>query len=399
MLTKSDTPIDNVVAVLATYGVEAGFVVPTDTGLSKSILDAHDGLRRFLKAKSVHDFDTQKQGLDNKKEVSVRLVLPNQFDNRLLSLYRPQTKSGDPRMWIGQLGDYAKPFNLIALIVDTNGVVNVVNCSRKDVWESRDQDGSPLHSLLQSAGTSDVASELLQKLKNVSAMGFIKSKRSGSTGIGFTLETLLGIPANSSKNPDYKGIELKSARVAVSGHPKTRADLFAKSPDWKMSHLKSAKEIVNKYGYYSKVEQRMQLYCTIKNVPNPQGLFLRIDQSNTMLENLARKTDGSEEPVVVWSLDVLEERLTTKHPETFWVKAHVRNDGTTEEFHYVSVTHTRSPLVTNFGLLIGSGKIELDYLMHIKPNGQSRDHGYKFKIWPSNFDLLFPPPLIYELSA
>ena len=35
-------------------------------------------------------------------------------------------------------------------------------------------------------------------------------------GVGYTLETLLGIAANSSKAPDYKGIEIKSGRQKSS---------------------------------------------------------------------------------------------------------------------------------------------------------------------------------------
>ena len=399
MLTKSDTSIDNIIAELARFGLEAGYIVPTDTGLKKSIIDAHEGIRRFLKSKSLHDFDQQKQGPDHKREMPVKLVLPDRTEDRLLTLYRPRTKSGDPRMWIGRLGEYANPFNLIALVHDPQGSMHIVNCSCSDVWESRTRSGSPLYKLLHSAKISDAANELLEMLRDISAMGFVKSLRDGDTGVGYTLETLLGIPANSSRNPDFKGIELKSSRVSFSGRPKNRADLFAKVPNWKISNLKSGKEIINTYGYFSAEAQRTQLYCTLKDVPNPQGLFLQVDSTGTKVENLARKTDGSEVPVVVWMLDDLESALTTKHPETFWVKAQVRSGGSPEEFHYVSVTHTRTPLASNFGLLIDSGKIEVDYVMHLEPNGRARDHGYKFKIWPKNFDLLFPPPLTYDLTA
>jgi hypothetical protein len=49
MLDATDRPIENVIAILAKEGVEAGYLVPTPTGLDKSILDAHAGLRDYLR--------------------------------------------------------------------------------------------------------------------------------------------------------------------------------------------------------------------------------------------------------------------------------------------------------------------------------------------------------------
>ena len=50
------------------------------------------------------------------------------------------------------------------------------------------------------------------RLKEISSKGYIKTLRAGDTGVGFTLESLLDIPANSNKSPDFKGIEIKSSR-------------------------------------------------------------------------------------------------------------------------------------------------------------------------------------------
>jgi hypothetical protein len=394
MLTRSDISIDLVVADFAKHGVEAGYVVPTDTGMSKSIIDAHESVRRFLKSKSLHDFDLQKQGPDNKKLIPVKLVLPDRIEDRELSLYRPQTKKGDPRMWIGRLGDYASPFNLIALVVDSTGTIYIINCSRPDVWASRSQLGSPLNLLLQKASKSEVAEELLNKLRDISAMGFVDSMRSGDTGIGFTLESLLGISENSNRAPDYKGIELKSARSK-----RTRSTLFSQIPKWEISYLKSGKEILQAHGYYNADNDRTQLYCSVSSTPNSQRLFMRLNASGDLVENLALELDGIETPVVVWVLSELESVLSAKHKETFWVKAEHRSSGSKEQFHFTDVVHTRSPLINNFGFLVDTGKIEMDYTLSSKPSGGTRDHGYLFKIWPRNFDLLFPPPINYALST
>lgn len=399
MLTKSDTPIDQIAADLAKHGVEAGYFVPTDTGLTKSIIDAHEVIRRFLKSKSLHDFDLQRLGPEHKKVIAVQLVLPDKTVSRELSLYRPKTKHGDPRMWVGRLGEYASPFNLIAMIVDSAGKVFVVNCSRRDVWESRTRIGSPLNDLLIRAGKSDVAEELLKKLTDISALGFVDSMRIGPTGIGFTLESLLGISANSNRAPDYKGIELKSGRMPVAGRARSRSTIFSQIPKWEISHLKSGKEILQSYGYFNADRSRTQLYCSISAVLNSQGLFMRVDSSGELVENMAIRSDGSEAPVVAWVLSELEAALAAKHKETFWIKAQQRTSGFREQFHYTDVVHTRSPLVKNFGLLVDTGKIEMDYTLSSKSSGGCRDHGYLFKIWPRNFDMLFPPPINYVLSV
>ena len=79
------------------------------------------------------------------------------------------------------------------------------------------------------------------------------------TGIGRTVESVLGIPMNDSKDPDYKGIELKSKREKA----KVRSNLFTRSPNWPLSRLKSEKAIVEKYGYISGGYTHKSLHVTL----------------------------------------------------------------------------------------------------------------------------------------
>jgi len=68
--------------------------------------------------------------------------------------------------------------------------------------------------------------ELIEKLKEIKEMGYIKTHRAGTTGIGKTLEDLLGIKENNIPGPNAAMIELKSARKNVS----SMLTLFTKSP-------------------------------------------------------------------------------------------------------------------------------------------------------------------------
>lgn len=69
-----------------------------------------------------------------------------------------------------------------------------------------------------------------------------------------------------------------------------------------------------------------------------------------------------------------------------------------EYFRYDRIVHTKNPNVSLFPQLIDEGIITVDYIMHRKENGTVRDHGFPFKIFPKDLNLLFPEPKIYELD-
>ena len=103
-------------------------------------------------------------------------------------------------------------------------------------------------------------------------------------------------------------------------------------------------------------------------------------------------------------MEKLRSRLAQKHDETFWVKAQQRTNAVgKEQFHYVEVEHTHGPLVDNFGTLVEIGAITMDYTFHEEftqtGRRKARDHGYLFKILPTNLDLLFPPSKNYSLAS
>ena len=55
--------------------------------------------------------------------------------------------------------------------------------------------------------------EFSEKFRQIKEMGFVPSLRKGPTGIGYTLETLLGIDENNDTSPDIEGAELKAHRA------------------------------------------------------------------------------------------------------------------------------------------------------------------------------------------
>ena len=398
MLAESDFPIEEAINVFASFGIEATFVVPTQTGYEKAILDAHKSVRAFFKFHGIHDFDEQGLGADEfGRKIPISYLTENGELEKELSLYRPKTKTGDPRMWTN-IREYANPYNLLAFIVSSAGKLYLVNCSRPEILNQAKDTESILFKLLSGFTKSKTASRLIEELKKVASLGWVDSTRDGDTAVGHTLETLLGIKANSSKRPDYLDeIELKSGRRPPSGTAKNKSTMLSKVPDWKNSSMKAI-EILKEFGTKNLDKNRLELYVTVSDQPNRQGLYMLYTENLEVVENRVIHPAKGDMPVVQWDVFALQEDMRNKHKETFWVQAETRRDsGGNEQFRYVRVTRTRRPLVGNIGPLINAGKITLDYTMSENARGGVRDHGYLFRIWPKDLGLLFPSVEKFEL--
>jgi hypothetical protein len=404
MLHRSDRDISGVMRDLAAFGLEAAYLVPTDTGLKKSILDAHASLRRYFLHSGLHDYRIQGQGASNKRVLSGMILTPNGWLQTSVSLYRPTSKAGDPRIWISKLTQFARPWNLIVLLVKDDELF-IINSSDRQLWATLNEPTSPLAKLISQLVLDDRESEnaLLERLFTIARQGFIPSTTGADSGVGDTLERLLGIVRNADKTPDFRGIEIKASRLnSKTGRQANRNTLFSESPNWFHSTLKNGREIVEKYGYVSAGTGKRALQVTLGSSPNAQGLYLLFNDNQSVIENRHQHL-GNDDPVVLWELPALEARLAEKHKSTFWVKANAENKDGFEHFQYVSAQITSNPLVANFGPLVASGKIQLDYTFSEKTrtSGQSyiRDHGYLWKIKPANLGLLFPPARVVDLVA
>jgi hypothetical protein len=361
-------------------------------------MDATSPLRLYLKEKKIHDYEGQTQGPEGKSTVETFFVTETNLIQTTASLYRPQAKGkeGDPRIWFSKLPSYASPNNLLG-IVAFNNALYVINLSNSNLRQSVNDQSSPLGRLFKEINRdqSSVSDELLNKLREVASRGWIKTVTVGDTGIGATLEHCLGIQINSSRKPDYKGIEIKTKRI-TGLRATTRTSLFAQVPDWEISTLKSSAQILDTYGYNRGAVKK--LYCTVKaTAPNSQGLILRVDEPKDLLQERYESSEGSRD-VVSWKLDVLRSRLLTKHNETFWIGASTSRIEGVEHFQYKKVLHTRVPFASNFHTLCQEGVITLDHLIKRDESGRVVEKGPLFKINPSDLGLLFPPPLQFDLT-
>lgn len=373
---------------LTKLGVEFSVFEPTITGLKKSILDATQPVRTHFELESYHFYWEQGQGPEFKVKTDAVLLGDDSAMPSSASLYRPKTKKGDPRMWFRGLPKFSKAGDQVAIII-LDKTPYLINLSQIDLIDSLTNQHSKVKQFFDQLifKKTNIADELLSKLKELAKQP-LRSLRYGDTSIGYTLETMLGIEANSSKQPDYKGIELKSGRGT-----RTRTTLFAQVPDWSISPCKKSAEILNKYGYDR--GEDFKLYCTLSTQKeNSQGLSFIYDQTKDELQEWYNKS----ELVAIWPGSLLRKRLKEKHAETFWIEATSEFDDGVEYFKLTRVTHTRSPVATQLMPLIQSGVITMDHLIKRNSKGRVGEKGPLFKMNKRDLELLFPEPVTYSLG-
>jgi hypothetical protein len=378
---------ENNKAYFSSIGIEHAIFEPTITGLNKSILDATRTVRSLFEAEKFHFFDEQGQGEDYKIIKNAHFVTSDAITSTTVSLYRPMTKKGDPRMWFKGLASFASMGDQVAIIV-YEGELYLFNFSRVSFENANSERDAAKFIASYCRSKNYIAEELLQKLKEI-AKNPIRAVVQGDTAVGMAVELALNIAANSSKQPDYKGIELKAGRGS-----KNRSTLFAQVADWENSPCKSSAEILDKYGYQR--EGDFKLYCTVSTKKvNSQGLQFFYDEANDRL--IEKDRDGL--TVAVWPGKLLRDRLIQKHAETYWINANSTTINSDEYFDLISVTHTKRPLVSQLIPLLQSGVITMDHL--IKRTGgklAAAEKGPLFKINKRDLSFLFPEPKVYSLK-
>ncbi len=388
-LTDSET---RGLAALNDLGIPSVLIFLTATGLQKSILDATEPARAFLRRYGFHDYDTQAQGQDSKVILNAMVAEPDALVPTNVSLYRPATKSGDPRLWPSGLSRLASSGDVVLMGV-VGGKIVFFNLSRHDMAHAC-SGSCALADFIRAdkSASATVAKELLERLRDLAQHGPLRATCEGSTSIGRAIEAALGIQPNSDRKPDYNGIEIKSGRVS-SG---TRSTLFACVPDWDISACKSSAAILEECGYDRNGTNK--LYCTVSSQKvNTQGLILSVDEAMSLLRESIR-TDAKSAEIAVWRLPRLEDSLLNKHKETFWIRAESTRVHGIEHFHLVSVTHTKSPNAGQLSRLLADGGVTVDHLIKRKASGSVHERGPLFKVVPKRIPELFlGEPKKYDL--
>lgn len=132
------------------------------------------------------------------------------------------------------------------------------------------------------------------------------------------------------------------------------------------------------------------MYVTIKSKPNPQGLYLKVNESNETVE-LRKSSENKDILTAYWSFDTLEKQLKLKHPMTLWFDVKSRMTNNIGEFLYPSVQITQVPSFETFISLIKSDLISYDWRGYTSLSGKyiGKNHGNAWRIEKNSIPLLF----------
>lgn len=214
--------------------------------------------------------------------------------------------------------------------------------------------------------------------------GWILTHRPGPTGVGKTLEDLLGIKENNKSEPDFGEYELKSGR----NNAKSMLTILTKSPE----PFRANEYLRQKFGYssnaYSNANKVLHATLTathfvpIYDTGNKLSIYCTDERisivSQCGIEN------------VYWSKDTLHKQFVKKYRNKLvYVKADCRGSGKAEEFKYTEAYEIQGFDYYALIELLEMGKIWVDLRIGQYPNGKIHDHGTGFRIRECDQYLLF----------
>jgi len=223
--------------------------------------------------------------------------------------------------------------------------------------------------------------EMVEKLKVIKEAGYIKTHRAGTTGIGKTLEDLLGIIENNFSSPNGVKTELKSARKNTS----SMLTLFTKSPLPKRANS----VLLESFGYESRRgNKRKELHTTVNAIEYNQlkgkpGFKVDVSEDRVNLITVDKEIVG------YWDKETLKSSFERKLPKILYVKADTRGERDNEEFWFNEAWLLNGFSFENFVRLLKEKVILVDIRIGQYPDGRPHDHGTGFRVLPDKLDLCF----------
>jgi hypothetical protein len=247
--------------------------------------------------------------------------------------------------------------------------------------------------------------DLIEKLKNISATGWIPNARKRNKGgIGNTLEDLLGIKENNLPIPNAAEWELKAQRLNSSSlitlfhmDPSPRAIGFVSKillPKYGWVHEKAGK----KYSVFKKsfrqtihVLTRSDRGFMVNIDSNEKKIIITFDSRSVdsrhlnWLQSVKEKIGlGELDPQPYWGFDDLEHKAGTKLLNCFYVQAEVKKERGKEFYKYSKVTMFQKFNFNGFLKAIKEAKILIDFDARTGHN-----HGTKFRMRQNNLSMLY----------
>jgi len=222
--------------------------------------------------------------------------------------------------------------------------------------------------------------KIREKLTKIKKLGFVKTHRTGPTGIGKTLEDLSGIPENNIAGPDDILFELKAGRANSS----SMLTLFTKSPLPK----KANSILLERFGYVARENGKKELHTTVlatqfNNLRGKPGFRIAVEKEKIALISVEGEELG------YWDKETLKVRFEKKYPGLLYVKAEAKGKGKNEQFWFCEAWFLWGFDFENFVELIKQDIIKTDVRIGQYADGSPHDHGTGFRVMPARLDECF----------
>lgn len=240
--------------------------------------------------------------------------------------------------------------------------------------------------------------EEINKLKKefirIKDMGYIKATRGGTTGIGKTFEDLIDKEEDTTPNPDFNGIEIKTKRVYSYSY----TTLFNATPNGK--EVYEIKRLVNKYGYPDKILKNNKVLNVDVNANRSTlvankflfKLIVNRKEKKVFLEIYDKNLNFLEKETF-WSFQNLEQRLNQKLKYLAFIKAWLNKINNEQYYKYTSIVFYELKSFEKFLSLIESGIIRVTFTISVFRQGERiaeiHDRGTSFSIQETNLEKLF----------
>jgi len=246
---------------------------------------------------------------------------------------------------------------------------------------------------------------LIQRLREIKAMGWILSARQGNVGgIGNTLEDLLGIKENNLPIPNAAEWELKCQRIETT----SLTTLFHMEPSPRAMRF-VPQILLLKYGWKHQEagtkydEDEMSFRQTITGtIRSDRGFKVVVDrqQRKVLISFNAKSVDprhsewlksvekrvglGELSPQPYWGFDDLEHKAGTKLLNCFYVQARTKTERGKEYFSYEKIQMLRKFSIRAFTNALEKGYVYVDFDARTGHN-----HGTKFRLKQDKFPELY----------
>ena len=167
--------------------------------------------------------------------------------------------------------------------------------------------------------------ELKKKLQEIKKRGYIESLRSGSTGIGYTLEKLLDLNENNLPIPDLGGrVEIKTIRK----DSQSLITLFTFNRGvWQISQS----EIIKTYGYKDEKERLALKNTLFYKKEIPQNIMIEFDEVNNLIQLVDKQT---KKVLAIWDIYNIVGKFMSKLGRLLVIFADRKYQNDKEFFYY-----------------------------------------------------------------